>query len=294
MPAEHRMPAAVRSARILSAVAPSRPGLVRDTRDRRTRRRLQQRPIREGDTVVRSTGRWSANVHALLRHFASTGFTQAPRFLRTDVDSGTETLSYIPGQPGIYPLNPEQRSEEALRNVAATLRAMHDATAGFTPPEPGNWQYRTTAPVEIDCIGHNDLGPYNVVYDGTTVAAIIDWDFAGPSNRLWDLCYAAHRFVPLSAPRSTIAFGWDPMPGQAHRLRVFTDSYGRNVEPRDLLDLLIVRLSSIAANIERQIRLGNSKFQRQREERHTDGYREDMRYILENYAQFAGDALLQK
>lgn len=240
-------------------------------------------PVRHGDTVVRAAGPWSPNVQALLRHFEEVGFGQAPRFISSDNTAGTETLTFIAGQPGTYPLNETQRSDEALRRVASCIRAMHDATAGFVAPEPGNWQYRTTMPVDIDCIGHNDLGPYNLVYDstsGTEVAAIIDWDFAGPSNRLWDLSYAAHRFVPLSAPRSTTAFGWDPVPDQAARLKMFTDAYGLGATPADLLDLLIVRLSSIAANIETQIRLGNPRFDRQRDERHPDGYREDMRYIL--------------
>lgn len=239
-------------------------------------------PVRRGDTVVRATGKWSPNVPALLRHFDNVGFTQAPRFISSENAEGTETLSFVAGQPGTYPLNSSQRSDEALQRVAGCIRAMHDATEGFVAPEPGNWQYRTTVPVDIDCIGHNDLGPYNVVYNDTEVATIIDWDFAGPSNRLWDLCYAAHRFVPLSAPRSTAAFGWDPVPDQPARLRKFTDAYGLAVAPADLLDLLIVRLSSIAANIETQIRLGNPKFDRQRDERHTNGYREDMQYILSN------------
>lgn len=240
-------------------------------------------PVRRGETVFRRTGPWSRNVQALLRHFEEVGFTETPRFVATDDEAGTETLQYVPGRPGTYPLTEEQRSDEALANVAGTICAMHDATECFVPPEPGAWQHRTTIPAEIDCFGHNDLGPYNTVFDGTEVAALIDWDFAGPSNRAWDLCYAAHRFVPLSAPRSTRAFGWDPVPDQGARLRLFTKAYGRGLAPADLLDLLVVRLSSIASNIERQIRLGNSKFQRQRDERHADGYRDDMRYILENH-----------
>jgi len=240
-------------------------------------------PVRRGDTVVRTTGKWSRNVQALLRHLESVGFTQAPRFVSCDNDAGTETLSFVAGQPGLYPLTALQRSDEALAQVARAIRAMHDATTAFTAPEPGNWQYRTTIPADIDCIGHNDLGPYNMVYEGNRVAAIIDWDFAGPSNRIWDLCYAAHRFVPLSAPRSTKAFGWDPIPDQPTRLRLFTDVYGHDIAPADLLDVLIVRLSSIAANIETQIRLGNPRFDRQRDERHADGYREDMQYILTHH-----------
>lgn len=232
--------------------------------------------------VTRATGPWSCNVHALLRHLNGAGFTQAPEYVSCDKDAGTETLRFIPGQAGTYPLTAPQRSDEALVNVARTIRAMHDASSGFIAPDPANWQYRTAFPAEIDCIGHNDLGPYNVIYDGISVAAIIDWDFAGPSSRVWDLCYAAHRFVPLSAPRSTRAFGWDQMPDQAARLHLFTQAYGSGICLPYLLDLLIVRLASICADIEQQVQLGNPRFARQRDEKHTSGYREDMRYILQH------------
>jgi aminoglycoside phosphotransferase (APT) family kinase protein len=239
-------------------------------------------PVRRGDLVIRAAGTWSRNVQALLRHLREAGFTQAPVYVSRDERAGTETLRFIDGQAGTYPLSMPQRSAEALANVARAIRAMHDAASGFIAPEPGNWQYRTAIPAHIDCIGHNDLGPYNVVFDGTRLAGIIDWDFAGPSSRAWDLCYAAHRFVPLSAPRSTRAFGWEPVPDQAARLRLFAEAYGGDVPLSYLLDLLIVRLSAICANIEQPSQLGNPKFDRMREERHADGYREDMRYILQN------------
>ena len=245
-------------------------------------------PVRRGTTVVRQAGAWTLAVHALLRHLSRSGFEQVPRPIAISEDGQTETLSFIEGEAGSYPLTDAQRSEEALVNVARTIRAMHDATAGFITPAGASWQTRTSTPTQIDCIGHNDLGPYNLVYDGTDVAGIIDWDFAAPSSRAWDLCYAAHRFVPLSAPRSTRAFGWDSMPNQAARLQTFTATYGTDISPARLLDLLVVRLGSIAANIEHQIRAGNPAFDRQRDERHGDGYREDIEFILRNR-----DALLE-
>jgi phosphotransferase family enzyme len=245
-------------------------------------------PVRRGDLVIRAAGAWSPNVQALLRHLREAGFTQAPVYVSRDERAGTETLRFIAGQAGTYPLSAPQRSAEALANVARAIRAMHDAASGFVAPEPGNWQYRTAIPARIDCIGHNDLGPYNVIYDGTRVAGVIDWDFAGPSSRAWDLCYAAHRFVPLSAPRSARAFGWDPVPEQAARLRLFAAAYGDDVPLPYLLDLLIVRLSAICADIERQVALGNPKFDRMRDERHADGYREDMRYVLRHRESLLG------
>ncbi|MET9018440.1 phosphotransferase [Actinopolymorpha sp. NPDC004070] len=245
-------------------------------------------PVRKGEVVERRAGPWTPKVHALLRHLRRSGFGQAPAPVAVSEDGRIETLGFVGGEGGTYPLTDVQRSGEALVNVALAIRAMHDATAGFVPPDEGSWQVRTSLPSEIDCIGHNDLGPYNLVYRGAEVAAIIDWDFAGPSSRAWDLCYAAHRFVPLSAPRSTRAFGWDPVPDQAARLRTFAIAYGGDIPPARLLDLLVVRLGSIAATIEREVRAGNPAYDRQRDERHTDGYREDIAYVLANRAALLG------
>ncbi|GAB3408000.1 aminoglycoside phosphotransferase/kinase family protein [Flindersiella endophytica] len=245
-------------------------------------------PVREGATVVRQAGPWTPSVHALLHHLRESGFDRVPEPISLSADGTTETLGYVEGTAGTYPLTVEQRSEEALVDVAQTIRAMHDVTARFAFPVDAVWQARTSVPTEIDCIGHNDLGPYNLVYDGPRVAAIIDWDFAAPSSRAWDLSYAAHRFVPLSAPVSARAFGFDPVPDQGARLRLFAEAYGGEIPPAELLDLLVVRLGSINATIEREIRFGNPEFDRQRDERHGDAYRQDIAYILDNRERLLG------
>jgi len=239
-------------------------------------------PRRVGDTVVRAAGPWSPNVHALLHHLERAGFDQAPRVISLSDYHAEEVLTFVSGRAGTYPVTEAQGSSASLTNMATTIRRMHDATQGFVAPESGRWQSRVALPTEIDCIGHNDLGPYNVVYDGTDVAAIIDWDFAAPSSRVWDLAYAAHRFAPLSTPVTTRAFGWDPVPDQGRRLRIFAEAYGDIVGPAELIDILVVRLAAIAAHIESGIREGDPRFDRRRDERHGDSYRTDIAYILEN------------
>jgi aminoglycoside phosphotransferase (APT) family kinase protein len=237
------------------------------------------RPVRRGDVVERAAS--NANVRELLRHFERNGFPLAPRFLGTAEGGTRERLSFIEGEAGHYPLTEEQRSDEALVNVVLAVRAMHDATQGFVAENPQAWQHReVAAPTGVDCIGHHDLAPWNITFAGTEVTGIIDWDFAGPSNRAWDLSYADHRFVPLSSPRLARAFGWQPLPDRAARLRLLADTYGHAISPAELLDLAVVRLSSVAANIEQQVRNGNPAFDVHRDERHADGYRDDVQFIL--------------
>ena len=238
-------------------------------------------PVRRGSVVERAAS--SRSVHALLRHFERVGFELAPRYLGSTDDGARDVLGFIEGEAAHYPLTEEQRSDATLVAVARAERAMHDATQGFLPEAPEEaWQYRElSVPARIDCIGHHDLAPWNIVFDGTRVTGIIDWDFAAPSNRAWDLPYTAHRFVPLSCPRLTRVFGWETEPDRAARLRQLASTYGHGITPAELLDLAVVRLSSIAGNIEQQIRAGNPAFAVHRDERHADGYREDIQYIIQ-------------
>ena len=237
--------------------------------------------VRRGDTIERAAA--GANVHALLRHFERTGFTLAPRFLGTAADGSREILTFIHGETGYPPLSRELRSDEALVSVARAIRVMHDATQGFTPVEPHAWGgYDVAVPAQTDCIGHHDLAPWNIVFDRTQVVGIIDWDGARPSTRAWDLAYAAHQFVPLHPSADLVAWGWDGEPDRAARLRLLTDTYGRGMQQAEILDLAVLRLTSIGAYIAQQVRSGDPDFALHRDENHAAGYRKAAGFILDN------------
>ncbi|WP_026257670.1 phosphotransferase enzyme family protein [Actinopolymorpha alba] len=241
------------------------------------------KPMRQGDTVERRLSPASANVHALLRHFERIGFTLAPRVLGITADGRREVLSFIEGKTGYPPLPDAQRSDEALVEVARAIRAMHDATQGFVPVRPNAWHDQEAAvPARINCIGHHDLAPWNIVFDGSQVVGIIDWDSIRPSNRVWDLSYAAHQFVPLHPPASLAPFGWNDEPERAARLKLFADAYGLGVTPPEILDHVVLRLVSIAAHIEQEVRAGNPDFEVHRQENHAEGYRAAAQFILDN------------
>ncbi|MBB5122959.1 phosphotransferase [Streptomyces eurocidicus] len=193
--------------------------------------------VRVGDTVRRPAGPWTPAVHALLTHLHEVGFRAAPRPLGID-ERGREVLTFVPGDV-IWPdrfalLEPSRR----LARVARLVRGFHDAVEGFAPPADARW--RTLVPAEgADIIAHHDLAPWNLVADGEQWA-FIDWDTAAPGSRLWDVAYAVHGFVPLSA---------DPARQRADaadRLRVFADAYGLDEsERRRLVPLLGRRTRSM-------------------------------------------------
>ena len=66
---------------------------------------------------------------------------------------------------------------------------VHDLTAGTPLAGPG----------EVVC--HNDLSPKNTVYRdrglGLRPVAFIDWDIAGPGDRLHDVAHVCWQYLPL-------------------------------------------------------------------------------------------------
>lgn len=200
---------------------------------------------RVGDTVRRTTGPWTPAVHALLRHLEYAGFTAAPRVLGVD-DAGHETLSYI---DGFVPYAPDVPAliwtDDALAAAARLVRAYHDAVRTFVAPAGASWRVLPGAPragasAETDIICHNDIAPWNTVYRDGLPSALIDWDFAAPAPAIWDVAYAAWRFVPLY---------YDGVPGiskapdvaeQSRRLALFCNEY-RLRGRVSLLDAVIAR-----------------------------------------------------
>ncbi len=177
------------------------------------------RVVRVGQTVRRNTGAWTPAIHALLRYLREAGFTGCPEVLGMD-ERGREVLSFVPGETA--PASLEGCRDDATLVAAARLyRSFHDAVSGFVPPRDARWRFTVGAPEDGEIVCHNDLGPWNTVIAGGQPVALIDWDFAAPAPRAWDLAYALWRWAPLYAEER---FG--PLAERARRIAVFCDAYG--------------------------------------------------------------------
>jgi hypothetical protein len=171
--------------------------------------RVNEGVVRVGNTVRRPTGPRSDFVQRLLVHLERVQFEGAPRFLGVDA-KGRQMLTLLPGAPlpGSALLTDDQ-----LRSAAELLRRYHAAAA--------------SAPAELrgalETIVHGDVGPWNIMWQGDTAVALIDFDEARPGERVFDLGYLAWKGLRLNA-------SGPPAPEQRRRLAVLAEAYGISVD----------------------------------------------------------------
>jgi hypothetical protein len=200
---------------------------------------LRSGAIRIGETVRRPVHRNTPAVQALLRHLEEKGFEGAPRALGFD-ELGRETVTYVPGTAGHYPLETYVLSESTLVRLGRLLRRFHDATASFSPPEDLVWYDPISETNEVIC--HGDAGPYNIIFRNNRPVALIDFERATPGPRVWDIAFVVYRLAPLcDSPEQgfTSAF----LQHIARRIRVFLNAYGFS-QNDDLFDWIQLRLKT--------------------------------------------------
>lgn len=196
---------------------------------------------RKGDQVLREAGPWTPTIQRLLAHIRSRGIEWAPEPLGWTKD-GREALAYLKGKVPTHPLPDWVYADSALKRAGKWLRQLHDATEGYHDPE-ARWRTAPRKPAEVIC--HNDFVPYNMVFRNEELVGVIDWDFAAPGPRLWDLSYLAYRMVPLmreenpAAPAIHIDLG--------ARLELLLKAYGADATLPDLLETMVARLEDLSA-----------------------------------------------
>ncbi|MBA4608276.1 phosphotransferase [Aeromicrobium sp. Marseille-Q0843] len=199
---------------------------------------------RVGRTVRRPTGPWTPAVHELLDWLAGEGLGGIPHVSGLDEDD-REVVSYIEGR-GV-PVDDEVVLDTVLVEAVAWLRDFHDIVEDFRPDGPRTW--RQAGEVELgddEIICHNDPGAYNWIIQSGHFVAMIDWDLAGPGQRIDDLAFLCWTAIPL--------YREIPLEDVVRRLDLVVDTYAE-WGPMALLDAVVARMTTaterIAAGIER-------------------------------------------
>jgi 8-oxo-dGTP diphosphatase len=199
--------------------------------------------VRIGETVRRPTGAWTPAVHALLDHLDSRGLDCIPRVLGVDA-RGRDVLTYLHGTVNYTPKR--RLDDEQLASLMRWLRRFHEAVADFRPTGEVPWRFARGSLTPGRIVTHNDVGWYNLVFTGSVLTGVFDWDLAGPGLPLDDLAFAAWNDVPLL----------EPPPDAARRLRLMAAAYG-DVDPMLILRHVRPRIRGSARRIEQGERSGD-------------------------------------
>jgi hypothetical protein len=171
----------------------------------------------------------------LLRHLKTAGFTGAPTVIGDGFDAdGNETLTYIEGRV----VHPEPLSDAGITALGQLLRRLHDATSDFIPPTDAVWQpWFTRSDATDPTFGHGDLGPWNIVARDGLPVGFIDWESAGPVDRLDEIAQVAWLNARLyaDAPGGRLP----PPEARARQLGLFANGYRLD---RDLRASLVTRM----------------------------------------------------
>ena len=254
--------------------------------------------FREGDKVIRPTNPHTSTIHALLEHVRVAGFDGAPRVIgtasepitaahvghddpvpgiaRTGRDEGSvatrsvEWLEFIAGDVPVPPFPAWSQTAALLASIARIMRRYHDATAGFVSPADATWSDELADPNcpeparsghDTDLvICHNDVCLENVVFRGGEAVALLDFDFAAPGRRIYDLACMARMCVPVETDGDaarTGRRGLDPFT----RLCVVADAYDLGTDGRiELVSILATQFESDGAFVRRRVEAGESAF----------------------------------
>lgn len=202
--------------------------------------------VRIGDTVRRPLRPFSLTVQAYLDHLHDAGFTGAPLPLGVD-EQGREVLSFVPGQVHRHPLPTEAAGDDVLIALARLIRALHEASAGWVPPPGAVWGGSAAVQGKIagraELVSHRDYATGNVIFRDGRPAALIDFDLARPTTRLYDIANALWYWAPLKwgDPRDRAPALEDA--DIPHRIAVFADAYGMTARQRAGLTPLAVDMA---------------------------------------------------
>lgn len=214
--------------------------------------------VRVGDHVLRPSNPHSESIHRYLTALRRNGFAGASEPVTIDLD-GRERLRFIPGEVATPPYPSWARSDAALGSIARLLRRLHDASIGLDLGAT-TWSNELADPVGGEVMCHNDVCLENVVFDNGEAVALLDFDFAAPGRREFDVAAFARMCVPIDDDINAARLGWESNDRPA-RLRLVCDEYGLDQDGRNVvIDCLAESIARGGEFVRRRVEAGEAPF----------------------------------
>jgi hypothetical protein len=214
--------------------------------------------VRRGPHVLRPSNQHSVAIHQALAVLRSVGFEGASNPVGLDA-GGRERLEFIEGDVPLPPYPTWATSDDALASVAVLLRELHDASTAIDLTN-GTWSAEMADPRGGPVLCHNDVCLENVVFRDGRALAFLDFDFAAPGRRVFDVASFARMCVPVDDDTNARRLGW-PVSDLPRRLRLIADAYG--LEAADRIELVGILARSIEMGgefVRRRVEAGEPGF----------------------------------
>lgn len=235
---------------------------------------------RAEDVVIRPGNEWTPHVHSFLSFMHENGLNNIPKPYGMN-ESGMEMVSFVNGVIYNDSLPSEILTDEILVEVAKLLRRYHDIGEKYVYRLTGKevWMLPRQLPEEVMC--HGDFAPYNITFVDGRVYGIIDFDTVHPGPRIWDVAYAAYRWIPFVS-RGNPDYYYN-LEDQICRLGLFADIHGLENDERERLpNMMIRRMDNLVAYMRSEADFGNEDVQQNIEDGHLNLYLDDIQYIEES------------
>jgi aminoglycoside phosphotransferase (APT) family kinase protein len=135
-----------------------------------------------------------------------------------------------------------------IAGLGALLRRLHDATASYRPPKSAIWRPWFGREVGTpDIIGHCDVAPWNIISRRGEPVALIDWEVAGPVDRLTELAMAAWNNAQLYDDDVAAMNGLADAAARMRQVRLLVDAYGLSAADRHRLAYRVIELAAQSA-----------------------------------------------
>jgi len=214
--------------------------------------------VRVGDHVLRPSNAHSASIHRFLGGLRRNGFDGASVPIGIDPD-GRERLEFIAGDVATPPYPAWAQTDAALGSIARLIRRMHDASVGLELGEAA-WSDEMADSVGGDVMCHNDVCLENVVFRDGEAVGLLDFDFAAPGRREFDLAAFARMCVPVDEESAIPALGWTTVERPA-RLRLICDEYGFDtIDGRVVIDCLSESIARGGQFVRSRVEAGEDAF----------------------------------
>lgn len=230
--------------------------------------------------VYRPKTSYSFLINNFVQHLNRSGFTYSPTFIACN--ESTDVFSYISGNSiDLNELKDIQQHKQLLKALADILKQFHDIGSSYINTHSSYFlDYTGNDPLETIC--HNDIAPYNMLWENHQITGLIDFETICPAPRSWDIVYAAYRFIGLGQERCTYLKKLNDK-RQKETIRELSHYFGVCCDypfSEFFLNTLIERLQSLVNLFDREVSKDNEAFIRMKEEGHQEFYRSEIQYII--------------